>query len=111
MAEALKFSLFADFHYKKEMYAVTYDDLAKILKKAEKEHEELYGDKSDGNKDSKKNEKENTSPVHGTVADSFEDVFSLNILTSGKVGDGPGNPQDPVIGTGTQPEFFNSMAQ
>ena len=40
MAEALKFSLFADFHYKKGMYAVTYDDLAKILKKAEKEQVE-----------------------------------------------------------------------
>ena len=40
MAEALKFSLFADFHYKKGMYAVTYDDLAQILKKAEKEQVE-----------------------------------------------------------------------
>lgn len=40
MAETLKFSLFADFHYKKRMYAVTKNDLLKILERAEKEQVE-----------------------------------------------------------------------
>lgn len=40
MAEKLKFSLFADFHYKKQMYAVTFSDLAAILERAKKENVE-----------------------------------------------------------------------
>ncbi len=40
MAKKLKFSLFADFHYKKGMYAVTLEDLTAILNRAEKEEVE-----------------------------------------------------------------------
>lgn len=40
MAETLKFCLFSDFHYRKEMYAVTVSDLEKILERAEKEKAE-----------------------------------------------------------------------
>lgn len=41
MADTLKFSLFADFHYRKEMYSITLDDLLTILSRAEKENAEI----------------------------------------------------------------------
>lgn len=51
MADTLKFSLFSDFHYRKEMYFVTLGDLNQILERAEKEKVEAIfhaGDFSNG---------------------------------------------------------------